>query len=76
VPNCGPFEGRSGFRFQPVDAREVAARLVELSLGEPSGIAPDITGPRVYGMNELVRSYLRATHRLTVPVRLPGDRIL
>ena len=31
-------------------------------------------GPRVYGMAELVRGYLRARrkHRLIVPVRLPG----
>ena len=64
----------AGFRFQPVDADEVAARLVELSLGKPSGLVPDIAGPRVYGMNELVRSYLRASHRhrLIMPVRLPG----
>jgi uncharacterized protein YbjT (DUF2867 family) len=64
----------AGFRFQPVDAGEVAARLVELSLGKPSGLVPDIAGPRVYGMNELVRSYLRASHRhrLIVPVWLPG----
>ncbi len=64
----------TGVRFQPVDAGEVAARLVELSLGEPSGLVPDIAGPRVYGMDELIRSYLRATHRhrLILPVRLPG----
>jgi len=37
-----------GFRFQPVDADEVAARLVELSLGKPSGFVPDIAGPRMY----------------------------
>jgi uncharacterized protein YbjT (DUF2867 family) len=65
----------SGFRFQPVDAEEVAARLVELSLGEPSGLVPDIAGPRVYGVAELLRGYLRATHRrrLILPVRLPGE---
>jgi uncharacterized protein YbjT (DUF2867 family) len=64
----------SGVRFQPVDTGEVAARLVELALGEPAGLVPDIAGPRVYGMDELVRSYLRATHRrrLLLPVRLPG----
>jgi uncharacterized protein YbjT (DUF2867 family) len=64
----------SGSRFQPVDAGEVATRLVELSLGEPSGLVPDLAGPRVYEMTELVRSYLRARHRtrLLVPVRLPG----
>jgi uncharacterized protein YbjT (DUF2867 family) len=64
----------SGVRFQPVDADDVAARLVELALGEPAGLAPDIGGPRVYAMAELVRGYLRAAgkHRLIVPLRLPG----
>ncbi|MGH4019040.1 MAG: hypothetical protein ACRDT0_07340 [Pseudonocardiaceae bacterium] len=64
----------AGVRFQPVDASEVATRLVELALGKPSGLVPDIAGPRVYGMNELVRSYLRARrkHRPIMPVRLPG----
>jgi uncharacterized protein YbjT (DUF2867 family) len=62
----------AGFRFQPIDAGEVAARLVELILGKPSGLVPDIAGPRVYEINELVRSYLRASHRprLIVPVWL------
>jgi uncharacterized protein YbjT (DUF2867 family) len=64
----------SGIRFQPVEADEVAARLVELALGEPAGLVPEMGGPRVYGMAELVRGYLRAggKHRLLVPVRLPG----
>jgi uncharacterized protein YbjT (DUF2867 family) len=64
----------AGFRFQPVDADEVAARLVELALGTPAGLVPDMAGPRVYEMAELLRGYLRArrTHRLIVPVRLPG----
>jgi uncharacterized protein YbjT (DUF2867 family) len=61
-------------RFQPIDAGEVADRLVELALGEPAGLVPDIAGPRVYEMVELVRGYLRATRRsrLVIPVRLPG----
>lgn len=64
----------SGFRFQPIDTGEVAQRLVELAESEPAGLLPDIAGPRIYGMKELVRSYLRAAgrHRLTVPVRAPG----
>lgn len=64
----------SGFKIQPVDAGEVAARLVELALGQPSGLVPDLGGPRIYGMDELVRSYLSATrrHRLMMPVRIPG----
>jgi uncharacterized protein YbjT (DUF2867 family) len=64
----------SGFRFQPVDAGEVADRLVELALGAPAGLVPDIAGPRVYRMDELLRGYLRARgkHRALVPLRLPG----
>ena len=64
----------AGFRFQPVDAGEVAARLVELALGSPAGLAPDIAGPRVYSMADLLRGYLRSRHkhRLMVSVRLPG----
>jgi uncharacterized protein YbjT (DUF2867 family) len=64
----------SGFRFQPVDADEVAARLVELALGAPAGLVPDIAGPRVYEMKELLRGYLQARgkHRAIVPLRLPG----
>ncbi len=53
----------AGFLFQPVDADEVAARLVELALGDPAGLVPDIGGPTAYGMDELVRSYLRAIGR-------------
>jgi uncharacterized protein YbjT (DUF2867 family) len=64
----------AGFRFQPVDADEVAARLVDLTLGEPAGRVPDMGGPRVYGVADLLRGYLRATQRrrLIVPVWLPG----
>jgi uncharacterized protein YbjT (DUF2867 family) len=64
----------SGVRFQPVDAAEVAERLAQLALGTPAGLVPDMAGPRVYEMRELVRSYLRALgkHRSILPVRLPG----
>jgi len=64
-----------GFRFQPVDTGEVATRLVELALGRPSGLVPDFAGPRVYGTDELLRSYLRAARRrrILLPVRLPGN---
>jgi len=63
-----------GARFQPIDTDEVAARLVELTLGPPAGLVPDLAGPKVYGMADLLRGYLRARgkHRLIVPVRLPG----
>ena len=64
----------SGFRFQPIDTGEVADRLVELALGAPAGLVPDMAGPCVYAMAELVRGYLRAghKHRAIVPLRVPG----
>jgi uncharacterized protein YbjT (DUF2867 family) len=62
------------FRFQPVDSGEVAARLVELARSEPAGLVPNLGGPQVYRMKDLLHSYLQAAdkHRLTVPVRIPG----
>jgi uncharacterized protein YbjT (DUF2867 family) len=64
----------AGFRFQPVDAGEVAGRLVELALGAPAGLAPDMAGPRVYTVPGLLHGYLRARgkRRPMVPVPLPG----
>lgn len=63
-----------GLRLEPVAARDVAARLVELTLGESAGRVPDLAGPTVYGFGDLVRGYLRARgkRRLTMPVRIPG----
>jgi len=63
-----------GFRFQPVAAEEVAARLAELALGKPAGLVADMAGPRVYRAADLFRSYLQATHRHRpiVPAWLPG----
>jgi uncharacterized protein YbjT (DUF2867 family) len=61
----------AGFRFQPVDTAEVARRLVELALGQPQGLVPDIAGPQAYGLDELVRSYLRAVGRRRLMLRLP-----
>ncbi len=64
----------AGFRFQPIDADEVAARLTELALGEPAGLVPDMGGPRAYPLADLLRGYLRARHRHRpiVPLRQPG----
>jgi uncharacterized protein YbjT (DUF2867 family) len=64
----------AGFRFQPVDPAEVADRLVELALGAPAGLVPDLAGPRIYGMGELVGGYLRARglRRPIVPLPIPG----
>ena len=65
----------AGFQFQPVDADEVAARLVQLTLSEPAGLVSDLGGPQVYTFADLLRSYLHANHqrRLIMPVWLPGQ---
>jgi uncharacterized protein YbjT (DUF2867 family) len=64
----------SGFRVQPIDARDVAARLVELAQGEPAGLVPDIAGPKIYTLKEILTSYLKATNRRRplLPVHFPG----
>ncbi|MBO3752279.1 NAD(P)H-binding protein [Streptosporangiaceae bacterium NEAU-GS5] len=64
----------TGFAFQPVEANDVAARLAELALGDPAGLAPDIGGPEVFTMADLLRSYLRAAgkRRALLPIRMPG----
>lgn len=64
----------SGFRFQPIDAEEVADRLVDLALGNPAGLVPAMGGPAVYSMTDLIRRYLREVNRYRpiVPMRMPG----
>ncbi|OWA08961.1 NmrA family transcriptional regulator [Streptomyces sp. CS113] len=64
-----------GLRLQPVAAREVAARLAELTLAEPAGRVPDMTGPEVHDLAALARSYLDVRggrRRPKLPVRIPG----
>ena len=64
-----------GIRWEPVDARDVAARLVELTLGgAPAGRVPDLAGPAVHALGDLVRDYLNAAgkRRPMLPVRVPG----
>jgi uncharacterized protein YbjT (DUF2867 family) len=63
-----------GVRWQPVASHEVAARLVELTLGNPAGRVPDLAGPRIYTLEELQRSYLAAVgkHRMRLPIHVPG----
>jgi uncharacterized protein YbjT (DUF2867 family) len=64
----------AGWRVQPIDPAEVADRLVELALGTPAGLVPDLGGPRIYELAALARGYLRARgkHRPILPVWMPG----
>jgi uncharacterized protein YbjT (DUF2867 family) len=63
-----------GLRFQPVDTREAAERLVALALGRPAGRVADLGGPQVLTVQELASSYLRAAgrRRPVVRVHVPG----
>jgi len=63
-----------GVRFQPIDTRDVTARLVELIDCEPAGRVADIGGPGVFTHAELARIYLtaRAGRRPVVEIPVPG----
>lgn len=64
-----------GLRFEPVHVDEVAARLVELATGSPSGRVPDLAGPDVLDVRQLADAYAEAMgrrRRRGVPVRIPG----
>jgi uncharacterized protein YbjT (DUF2867 family) len=63
-----------GVRFQPIDTRDVAARLVELVDAEPAGRAADIGGPAVHDHADLGRMYLasRGSRRRVVKIAVPG----
>jgi len=59
---------------RPVAAREVAEALAELAGGAPAGLVPDLGGPRIERMGDMVRRYLAATGRpeRVLELRLPG----
>ena len=63
-----------GFRFQVVDAGEVADRVAALVDAGPSGRVPDMGGPEVRDMADLARSWARArgTRRIVVRPPVPG----
>jgi len=49
--------------------------MAELALGEPSGLVPDLAGPKIYTLAELVRNYLSAAgkRRPLIPLHIPGQ---
>jgi uncharacterized protein YbjT (DUF2867 family) len=64
----------AGTSVQPIDEREVAARLVALAGADPVGRAPDLGGPEVLPFADLARTWLgaRGRRRTVLPVRVPG----
>jgi uncharacterized protein YbjT (DUF2867 family) len=63
-----------GVQVQPVDVRDVAARLAELAAGPPAGRVADLGGPEVRSLRELAQLYAQARglRRAVLPVPLPG----
>ncbi|HET6732532.1 SDR family oxidoreductase [Mycobacterium sp.] len=63
-----------GVRFQPIDTRDVAERLVALADGEPAGRVADIGGPTVHTHADLARMFLatRGSRRRVIEVPVPG----
>ena len=59
---------------QPIAAREVAEALVDLALGAPAGMAPELAGPDTHEMADLVRRVrdARGWRRPVFSLRLPG----
>ncbi|GAA1916748.1 NAD(P)H-binding protein [Microbacterium aoyamense] len=71
----GPLHVAPKMRTQPIAAREVAQRLVELVEAGPSGRVADLAGPREESLADMVKAYARATgYRGWIPaIALPGE---
>lgn len=61
----------AGFLGQPIDAGEVADRVVELALSGPAGRVPDVGGPEVSILADAARTYLQVTGRRRRILELP-----
>jgi uncharacterized protein YbjT (DUF2867 family) len=72
VLTTGPFAlTPRGFRSQPVDVGEVAARMTSLLLGSPAGRVSDFGGPRVESFEETFPLFLALTRRRRLVLPLP-----
>jgi uncharacterized protein YbjT (DUF2867 family) len=60
-----------GWRFQPIEVGEVAARLAAAVDDGPAGRLPDVGGPEVLSIADLARRHLAATGRRRPVVTLP-----
>ncbi len=63
-----------GFRTQPVEVGEVAARVIEVVARGPQGMLPEMGGPEVFTAEQIAAGWRRAHHvrRPLLAVPLPG----
>src|SRR5262249_8027643 len=62
------------FQFQPIDAGEVAVRLLNIVEERPSGLLPDMGGPEIRRVRDFVPIWLkkRGIRRIVLPLPLVG----
>lgn len=70
----GPLRLTPRMVSQPIAAREVAERLVDLATASPGGLTAELAGPRVERMARMVRAYATATgiRGPIIEIPLPG----
>ena len=61
------------WRFQPVEAQEVARRVVDVVLRDPAGMLPDFGGPEVRDFKGIAESWLEARRLPARLVSLAGE---
>lgn len=71
---AGPVSLIPVMRSQPIAAREVATRLVDLAEAGPAGRVPDLAGPYVERMADMSRQWVKTTGARgnVIEVPLPG----
>lgn len=74
VKRGGPLAVVPRMKSQPIAAREVAQALIEVAQAQPAGVVPELAGPQVHDLPDLVRQLLRARgdRRPVIAVRVPG----
>ena len=60
-----------GWRFQPIDSREVARRVADVALAAPAGMLPDFGGPEVRTFQSIAESWLAARREQRRLINVP-----
>ncbi len=63
------------WKSQPMDAGEAADQVVRMVGERPLGLLPDVAGPQVLTLKEMLREWrqARGSHKLVLPLPLPGE---